>query len=299
MTHPLIESKFDELSNYIRSLARRWQADDSRLDDIIQNTIVRLLEENSRSEFENARVLWARTTNIAREEIAKTFAERLPVSGVGFQAHWTATKALQRTGGDPNAAYASQEGSSRVGRELMFVVSKGASLFSPDYLAEMTTKNIGATSSISEQDEDNIRVALSSLTEDEAHVLRMRVWLMMRNADVAQELGITRSEVDTTYRRALSKLRPVLRKSIERFASKRKSKARDKVYFDEVQSTLADRYKDDPSSYNAVLSTFTERQLQVALLFLRGDSVDVIAKSLNINPRTVSNHLSVIVKRFM
>jgi len=214
----LIVEKYEELTRYVQSLARKWQADDSRVEDIAQSTLMRLVEENEANEFVEARYLWARATNIAREEIAKTFAQALPMSGVGFQAHWTATKALQRAGGDAMKAYAEQEGSSRVSRELMFLVSNGSSMRTPEYLSETPSRAINErTSNLSTHDEDNIRVALSSLSPVESNVVRMKLWQNMTYPAIAEELEMTSDAVKKTYRRALTKLKPLLRATFERF----------------------------------------------------------------------------------
>lgn len=216
----LIEQKWDELRAYIVRLANSWRSDDSRVDDIIQSTMERLLRENARNEFDTPKRLWGRATNIVREEIAQTFADRLPVSGVKFQAHWTATKALQRANGDPKAAYYAQEGTSRVGRELIFAVAGGPSLYSPEYLSQADVSTQSSQSSLTTHDEDNIRVAISELDELEQQVVRMRMWLRLTNAQVAQELGISTEKVRKTWSRAMRQLKPLLEKSLsDRFTS--------------------------------------------------------------------------------
>lgn len=211
----LLEEKYDELQKYIRSRAFAWRADASRMDDIVQSTMVRLFEENSKREFEDARTLWGRATNIAKEEIAQTFADRLPVSGVKFQAHWTATKALQAADGDPKAAYHAQTGTSRVGRELIFAVAHGPSLYSPEYLQDLDHEEREDTSSLTSQDEDNIRVAISELTEQEQKVVHLRMWLRLTNAQTAEELGLSTDRVRKIWQGAVRKLRPILTVSLE------------------------------------------------------------------------------------
>lgn len=211
----LFEDKFEELEKYIKSKAYSWRADPSRMDDIVQSTTLRLLEENVRSEFADARTLWGRATNIVKEEIAQTFADRLPVSGVKFQAHWTATKALQAADGDPKAAYHTQTGTSRVGRELIFAVAHGPSLYSPEYLQDLDTQEREDVSSLTSQDEDNVRVAISELTEQEQKVVHMRMWLRLTNAQTAEELGLSTDRVRKIWQGAVRKLRPILSVSLE------------------------------------------------------------------------------------
>lgn len=211
----LIEEKFEELSKYISGKAYGWRADESRREDIIQSTMLRLLEEDSRKEFTDARILWGRATNIAKEEIAQTFADRLPVSGVKFQAHWTATKALQAANGDPRAAYSMQTGTSRVGRELIYAVAHGPSLYSPEYLSDLDPEGREETTTITSQDEDNIRVAISELSTQEQKIVHMRMWLRMSNAEVASELELSTDRVRKVWQGAVRKLRPILSISLE------------------------------------------------------------------------------------
>jgi RNA polymerase sigma factor (sigma-70 family) len=210
----LIEEKYEELTKYLMSKCFSWRADYSRYDDIVQNTVARLLEEDKKKPFENARQLWGRATNVVKEEIAQTFADRLPVSGVKFQAHWTATKALQAAGGDPRAAYAMQTGTSRVGRELIYAVSHGPSLYSPEYLADLDPEKREDTSSLSMQDEDNIRVAMFDLTEQERHVVHLRMWMRMTNAQVGEEMGLSAERVRKIWQKALKTMKPLLEKSL-------------------------------------------------------------------------------------
>ena len=211
----LLAAKHEELDKYLRSRAYAWRADASRMDDIVHSTFVRLLLENEKREFPSARELWGRATNIVKEEIAQTFADRLPVSGVKFQAHYTATKALQSANGDPRAAYHAQTGTSRVGRELIFAVAHGPSLYSPEYLQDLDHEEREDTSSLTSQDEDNIRVAISELTEQEQKVVHMRMWLRLTNAQTAEELGLSTDRVRKIWQGAVRKLRPILSVSLE------------------------------------------------------------------------------------
>lgn len=206
----LIEEKYDELVKYLQSKCYAWRADYSRYDDIVSSTIARLIEEDNRKAFENARQLWGRATNVVKEEIAQTFADRLPVSGVKFQAHWTATKALQAADGDPRAAYSMQKGTSRVGRELIFAVAHGPSLYSPEYLGDIDLPDEVPVSSLSQQDEDNIRVAMYELTEQERQVVHLRMWMRLTNAQVGDEMSLSAERVRKIWQQALKKMRPVL-----------------------------------------------------------------------------------------
>lgn len=209
----LIVLKYDELIKYLSSRCHAWRADYSRFDDITQSTLARLLTENTRKPFQTPRDLWGRATNIVKEEIAQTFADRLPVSGVKFQAHYTATKALQGAGGDPRAAYSMQTGTSRVGRELIYAVAHGPSLFSPQYLADLDHEGHENVSSLSTQDEDNVRVALYELTELERKVVQLRMWMRLTNVQTAEELGLSTDRVRKTWTGALKKMKPILEKS--------------------------------------------------------------------------------------
>lgn len=210
----LIEGKYAELTKYLMSKCYSWRADYSRYDDIVHSTMVRLLVENDKRPFKDARALWGRATNLVKEEIAQTFADRLPVSSVKFQAHYTATKALQAAGGDPRAAYAMQTGTSRVGRELIYAVSHGPSLYSPEYLADLDPEKREDVSSLTLQDEDNIRVAMFDLTEQERQVVHLRMWMRMTNAQVGEELGLSAERVRKVWQKALKTMKPLLEKSM-------------------------------------------------------------------------------------
>lgn len=210
----LIEEKYEELVKYLQSKCYSWRADYSRYDDIVSSTVARLVEEDNKKPFETARQLWGRATNIVKEEIAQTFADRLPVSGVKFQAHWTATKALQAAGGDPRAAYGMQQGTSRVGRELIYAVANGPSLFSPEYLQTVDPVDESVPSSLSQQDEDNIRVAMYDLTEQERTVVHLRMWMRLTNAQVGEEMGLSAERVRKIWQGALKKLKPLLEISL-------------------------------------------------------------------------------------
>lgn len=210
----LIEEKLPELDKYLRSKCFSWRADYSRFDDIVNSTLARLIEEAATRPMLTARDLWGRATNIVKEEIAQTFADRLPLSSVKFQAHYTATKALQSAGGDPRAAYSMQTGTSRVGRELIYAVAHGPSLYSPEILQDLQYEKPDDVSSVSSQDEDNIRVAMYELTEQERQVVHLRMWMRLTNAQVAEELGLSNDRVRKLWQQALRKLRPILEKSL-------------------------------------------------------------------------------------
>lgn len=211
----IIEEKFEELQKYLYNKCYAWRADYSRFDDIVQSTVERLLIENETKAFEDSRTLWGRATNIVKEEIAQTFADRLPVSGVKHQAHWTATKALQGADGDPKAAYHAQTGTSRVGRELIFAVAHGPSLYSPEYLQDLDPEEREDKSSLTSQDEDNIRVAIAELSEIEQKVVHLRMWLRLTNKQAAEELGLSTDRVRKVWQGAVRKLRPTLMVSLE------------------------------------------------------------------------------------
>lgn len=127
----ILESKHDELTAYVRRLARRWGVSNDRLDDVVQDTMLRLVQEHSDSPFESSKTLWGRATNIARESIAALFASSLPLSGVGFQAHNAARRYLAQHDNDPYKAYANQNRSDKVSRELLQIVAGGSGLYDP------------------------------------------------------------------------------------------------------------------------------------------------------------------------
>lgn len=210
----LIERKHKELTNFLRGRAYGWRADPSRIDDIVSSTMMRLLVENeTKKPFSDARMLWGRATNLVKEEIAQTFADRLPLSGVKFQAHRTATLALQRAGGDPRSAYGLQTGTSRVGRELLYAVAYGPSLFSPEYLQDVDMMMPGDEASLSEltlQEEDSIRAAMASLDWFEKQVVHLRMWMQLSNAQAAEELHVNSEKVRKTWSKAIKKLKPLL-----------------------------------------------------------------------------------------
>jgi len=213
----IIAAKYEELDKYLRSRAYAWRADASRIDDIVQQTIMQLLEEEERKgPFHDARALWGRATNVCKEVIAQSFADRLPVSGVKHQAHRTAMNALQAAGGDPRSAYAIQAelSTSRVGRELIYAVASGPSLYSPEYLSEIDLAERDEASSITQQDEDNIRVAMYELTEKERQIVHLRMWMRLTNAQVAEELRMNAEHVRKTFVKAINKLRVVLKQSL-------------------------------------------------------------------------------------
>lgn len=211
----LIAEKFNELDKYIRGKCYAWRADASRYDDIVSGVMERLLMEEQEKAFKDTRALWGRATNIAKEAIAQSFADRLPVSGVKFQAHYTATKALRAADGDPRAAYAMQTGTSRVGRELIFAVAHGPSLYSPEYLAELDPATNEPISSLSQQDEDNVRVAMYELTEQERTVVHLRMWMRMTNAQAGEEMGLSTERVRKLWQQATKKLKPLLSVSFD------------------------------------------------------------------------------------
>lgn len=210
----LISTKYAELYSYLSRRARAWRTDDSRVDDIIHSTLERLLIENNTKPFDNARTLWGRATNLAKEEIAQSFASRLPLSGVKHQAHRTATLALQAAQGDPKAAYHLQTGTSRVGRELLFAVAYGPSLYSPEYIQDLNPLDADNPTELTSHDEDNIRLAIASLNDKEQMVVRNRMWLRMTNKQCAEEMRVSVETVRRTWATALKKLRPVLQASL-------------------------------------------------------------------------------------
>lgn len=210
----LVAEKYADLDRYLRGKCYAWRADASRYDDIVQSTMTRLVVEERAGKFTDYRGLWGRATNLVKEEIAQTFADRLPVSGVKFQAHYTATKALQAASGDPRAAYSMQTGTSRVGRELIYAVAHGPSLYSPEYLQDLNEEHREETSSLTQQDEDNIRVAMFDLTEQERQVVHLRMWMRMTNAQVGSELGLSAEGVRKVWLKAVRALKPLLAQSM-------------------------------------------------------------------------------------
>lgn len=206
----ILESKHDELSAYVRRLARRWGVSNDRLDDVVQDTMLRLVQEHSDSPFESSKTLWGRATNIARESIAALFASSLPLSGVGFQAHNAARRYLAQHDNDPYKAYANQNRSDKVSRELLQIVAGGSGLYDPTREpAEASQKASEASYTLTEQDEDTIKTAINTLPTLEAEVVRAYVWgdgerLTMRQ--VAQRLGISEDEAKRAWSRAKRRL---------------------------------------------------------------------------------------------
>ena len=206
----ILESKHDELSAYVRRLARRWGVSNDRLEDVVQDTMLRLVQEHSDSPFESSKTLWGRATNIARESIATLFASSLPLSGVGFQAHNAARRYLAQHDNDPYKAYANQNRSDKVSRELLQIVAGGSGLYDPTRdLAEASKKDSEASYTLTEQDEDTIKTAINTLPTLEAEVVRAYVWgdgerLTMRQ--VAQRLGVSEDEAKRAWSRAKRRL---------------------------------------------------------------------------------------------
>ena len=206
----ILESKHDELTAYVRRLARRWGVSNDRLEDVVQDTMLRLVQEHSDSPFTSSKTLWGRATNIARESIAALFASSLPLSGVGFQAHNAARRYLAQHDNDPYKAYANQNRSDKVSRELLQIVAGGSGLYDPTRdLAEASKNDSEASYTLTEQDEDTIKTAINTLPALEADVVRAYVWgdgerLTMRQ--VAQRLGVSEDEAKRAWSRAKRRL---------------------------------------------------------------------------------------------
>ena len=206
----ILESKHDELSTYVRRLARRWGVSNDRLDDVVQDTMLRLVQEHSESPFKSPKTLWGRATNIARESIAALFASSLPLSGVGFQAHNAARRYLAQHDNDPYKAYANQNRSDKVSRELLQIVAGGSGLYDPTREPAEASQNASEASyTLTEQDEDTIKTAINTLPTLEADVVRAYVWgdgerLTMRQ--VAQRLEVSEDEAKRAWSRAKRRL---------------------------------------------------------------------------------------------
>ena len=206
----ILERKHDELTTYVRRLARRWNVSNDRLDDVVQDTMLRLVQEHSQNPFKSSKTLWGRATNIAKEAIAALFASSLPLSGVGFQAHNAARRYLAQHDNDPYKAYANQNRSDKVSRELLQIVAGGSGLYDPTREpAEVSQRAYEASYSLTEQDEDTIKTAINTLPTLEADVVRAYVWgdgerLTMRQ--VAQRLGISEDEAKRAWSRAKRRL---------------------------------------------------------------------------------------------
>ena len=206
----ILESKHDELSAYVRRLARRWGVSNDRLDDVVQDTMLRLVQEHSESPFKSSKTLWGRATNIARESIAALFASSLPLSGVGFQAHNAARRYLAQHDNDPYKAYANQNRSDKVSRELLQIVAGGSGLYDPTREPAEASQNASEASyTLTEQDEDTIKTAINTLPTLEADVVRAYVWgdgerLTMRQ--VAQRLEVSEDEAKRAWSRAKRRL---------------------------------------------------------------------------------------------
>lgn len=206
----ILERKHDELTTYVRRLARRWNVSNDRLDDVVQDTMLRLVQEHSQNPFKSSKTLWGRATNIAKEAIAALFASSLPLSGVGFQAHNAARRYLAQHDNDPYKAYANQDRSDKVSRELLQIVAGGSGLYDPTREPAQTSQRVSEASySLTEQDEDTIKTAINTLPPLEAEVVRAYVWgdgerLTMRQ--VAHRLGISEDEAKRAWSRAKRRL---------------------------------------------------------------------------------------------
>ncbi len=145
------------------------------------------------------------------------FADSMTHSGVKHQAHHAARRALEFADGDPKLAYETQKlySSARVGKPLMYLVANQSNTVrDPQQISNLAQAPEDHISHLSETDEDNIRVAISGLSEIEQSVVRMKIWGLMQNVDIARELQIERQKVARIYDGALRKLKVLLSKAL-------------------------------------------------------------------------------------
>lgn len=202
----LIEEKHTELMAYINHLCVRWSVDKVKTQDVQQEVMFRLLVEDGEEAFRDARKLWGRATNVARECIADTFAASLPLSGVSRQAHNAARRYLQDNDNDPNKAYVNQNNTDRVSRELLRLVASWGLIAAGAGDFQKSEPFEGLT----EQDEASIMTAVNGLPDVEREVVRLYVWgdddgrLTLRQ--VSTKLGFSMSKTKSAWSRARRRL---------------------------------------------------------------------------------------------
>lgn len=202
----MIAEKYDELVSYLSSLAYRSDIYPEYREDVIHNVIARLLEEDAVKPFPTARLLWGRATNLMRDETGKHFADSLPVSGVGRQAHYYARKYLLQNGGNPELAYHNQTETPKVGRDLLRIVANGTGQTDPAQLAELDLAGAESLSGgLSEDREARVREAVSNLSWPHSDVVRLHLGMdgdPKPLNEVATLLGLTLSQVKSLWRSA-------------------------------------------------------------------------------------------------
>jgi len=209
----VIEEKLAELKKYLRGIAFRSQVFENQRDDVVHSTLVRLVEEDSAKPFFTPKELFGRATNVMREEIAKSFAASLPLSGVGFQAHYYARKYLSQNNQDPHAAYANQNETTKVGLDLLKLVAGGTGQTDPEDLERLELADTGVVSSLSHEKEDRVREAVRGLPDEARAVVEKYLGFNggpMPLTQVADDLGLTTVKTKALWSEAKSLLRETL-----------------------------------------------------------------------------------------
>lgn len=199
----LIENKIEELLPYLRSVAYRRNVPVVFVEDIVQSTIARLLEEdNAETSFE----LWGKATNVLREEAAKGAASSLPLSGVGFQAHHYARKYLAQNDFDPQKAYYNQTESPRVSMSLLQLVAGGSASVDSINTAYLKTSRDESQ----REGDDRVHTMLQTLPEQMRQVVEMRIGVYSHELtmkEIAAELGISSPDARKLWNDAKAELR--------------------------------------------------------------------------------------------
>lgn len=63
---------------------------------------------------------------------------------------------------------------------------------------------------LEKESHDELRFAISQLTERDRRVIEMKYWLKMNNSEMAEQLGITAAQISLINNRAIEKLRKIL-----------------------------------------------------------------------------------------
>lgn len=210
----MLAEKYEELFTYLRSLAVRARVYPERQEDVIHNAIARLLDEHARSPFPSARELWGRATNVMREEIATSFADSMPVSGVSRQAHHYARKYLSQNEQDPHRAYVNQNETPRVSLDLLRVVAGGTGQTDPATLSNLSVFAADEPeSSLSTRRSSAVWEAVRALPEDQRRVVEEHMGLLggpKSLIQVSEDLGIPAQTVKSLWRKAKRQLKDAL-----------------------------------------------------------------------------------------
>lgn len=206
MIEDLLATKFKELSSYLSSLSYRSGVYPEHREDISQTVIMLLLEEDNVKPFLTARDLFGRATNLARNEIGRYFANSLPVSGVGRQAHHYARKYLAQNDFNPDLAYANQTETPQVSLALLRIVSGGTGQTDPELLTDLPNAPLPPVqSSLTAEVENRIRGALRALSDPQFTVVYLHLGFEgspMTLREVSEALEVEEDAVRMLWRGA-------------------------------------------------------------------------------------------------